>query len=253
MLDQYSLNHYEAVLAQIRKLMKEKELTQSDLGKALGITQSSVSALLKGESQLSVAQLMVLANFLGTRIHQILTDAESSLVENVKMTPAIEAVVYRSEPHLLAYAASTQPINAKNLAVGGITQTQAQSALNDLVSTGVLKKEKDKYVQGDPSRTYVAQNRFKSSDCHRRVVNHSWKMWNDRITNDAYRKKRFNFFLLERFTTVQIKELETILWSAYEKAMYFQKENMARKYALSEDEMSFWNIHCMLMTPLEDQ
>lgn len=246
-------NIYDVILVQIKKSMEELKFTQADLGEALNLKQSSISSLLNGKSQFTLEQYLIVAGWLGIKPHKLISSAEAEITQTLPMPPEVELVLYKSELHLLAYCAATQDVSADDLTTIDYPKDKIKSALEDLVRVGVLIKKKEKYTQKDPNVVYQPHDPLRSTDCHRRIALSAWKTWERlRKTNAAFKNKTFNFVLLDRFTRTQMKEVETLLWQAYEKTQSFQQVNMSNGY-LSDESMPLYNIHLMLTLPLESK
>ncbi|MEK6706666.1 MAG: helix-turn-helix transcriptional regulator [Candidatus Poribacteria bacterium] len=249
-MSKHSPNHYDAILNELKRALEENKITQIEVGDALGIKQSAVSSLLSGRSKLTVEQLLRISALVGIKPHKLLSAADVLLTQTIPMPYEIESILYKSEIHLVAYCAATQEITADDLVIEEYTREKIKHAMDELVAVGVLIKKKDKYIQKNPNVIYTPSSPTRPTACHQKVVLHSWRLWDKLKEKPGYRLKRFNYFLLDRFTVAQIKEVEAILWRAYERIQSFQRENMVNGY-VSDDPMPLWDIHLMLMTPLE--
>lgn len=65
----------DALSAAIRSHLAYRRLTQGDLAEALGVSQTQVSARLRGEVRWSVADLVAVADWLDVHPSQLLGDA----------------------------------------------------------------------------------------------------------------------------------------------------------------------------------
>ncbi len=68
---------YPAIVGKIiENRRKAKNLRQAELAEKLGVTQSSWSRIERGQSGLSMEQLLKVSDILGTSPHEILADAD---------------------------------------------------------------------------------------------------------------------------------------------------------------------------------
>ena len=249
-MNKNQFDYYDAILQELKRALNENKITQLDVGDALGIKQSAVSSLINGKSKLTLEQFLTISNLVGSKPHKLLNSAEVLLSKTLPMPYEIESLLYKSEIHLLAYCAATQEITVEDLVTDDYSREKVKAAFEDLVSVGVLQKKKERYLQKDPNISYTPSSLIRSTACHQKVMINAWKMWEKLKEKPGFRLKRFNFFLLDRFTVAQIKEIESLLWKAYERVQLFQRENMVNSYH-SEEPMPLWNIHLMLTTPVE--
>lgn len=66
-------NLTDRVAAQIRALMAARRLTSAELGKALGISQSSASRRMVGDGTFNLDEIQATADWLGVSITDIIT------------------------------------------------------------------------------------------------------------------------------------------------------------------------------------
>jgi predicted transcriptional regulator len=248
----YRQQLFQSLLAEIRKALAEEKLTQMSVGQALGLKQSAVSSLLSGKTKMTLEQFLILADLLGKNAATLLQDASNRHASIVPMTREVEEALYRSELHLLTYCAATRPVSPAELERGGFTKTQVQQALADLSECGLLVERKGKWTQKDPQITYRASSRAKPSMAHYRIVNRAWQIFDRRFPERDFISTKFNAYVLDRFTVSQTKEIEAALWKVYERIQGIQAENTASGYAQNE-AMPLWNVHLMLMTPLDSR
>lgn len=251
-MNKNSKDQYDVVLDELKRVLEENKITQAQVGDVLGIKQSAVSSLLSGRSRLTMEQFLRISDLVGVKPHKLLSSAEVQLTRKVPMPYEVETALYKSEIHLLGYCAATQEITPEDLVIDPFTRERVKQALDELVSVGVLVKKRDRYIQKDPNVSYTPSSQIRMNAAHQKVMIHSWKLWDKLRQKPGYSLRRFNFILLDRFTIAQIKEVESILWRAFEKVQTFQRENMASGY-VSDDAMPLWNVHLMLMTPLEEK
>ena len=248
----YHSKIYQSVLDDLKGALVENKITQSELGEALGIKQSAVSSLLAGKSILTLDQFLTASELVGIRPHKVLSRAEMKTAQVLPMPTEFEAMIHSSEVHLLAYCAATKEITADELAEADIPKDQAKKALDDLTRVGVLIKKKDRYLQKEPSVTYQATNRARMSACHAKLSHKAWLLCEKSREKPHLRLRRFNYFLLDRLTLPQMKEIEAALWRIHEKAESYRRENLANGYTTDEN-MPLWNVHMMLTNPLENK
>ncbi|MGE4108226.1 MAG: helix-turn-helix domain-containing protein [Bacteriovoracia bacterium] len=243
-----------AAIGELRKNLNEQNISQAAVGEALGLKQSAVSSLLRGQSKISVEQLLKIAKLAGIRPRDLFSKAETAMTQNIPMPYEIEEMLYKSEAHVLAYSAATRPVSISDLAKAGISVQSAKKAFDDLCSVGLLTKKKDLYFQTNPNRTYSSTSRVRRTPVHQRIMNMAWSLIDKKRESpdkeDAYRKARFNFYTVDRLTVAQVKELDAMLWRVYERVDQFQRDNMASGYS-SDEPMKLWNVHLMMGTPLE--
>lgn len=247
---------YEAILERVRKLIAENELTQAEIGKALGIKQSAVSYLLKGKTKLTLEQFLTLSNLTGEAPNRLILEADSTLVEDKPMPRAMEELALKSVAHLFCYSASCVPLKPQDLVTSFMPLEVVTNALNDMVRAGVIIYKDGYYQQRDIHVNYVAQTksgRDMRYRLHGEVHRLCQQIHQRQSENKEYLAKRFNYFMLGYFTASQIRSIEESLWRAYEKIKLAQRENMARAYKPAEEPLTLWQTHMMLMTPLEEK
>jgi predicted transcriptional regulator len=249
-MENYRHNLYGAVLTEIRKALADEKITQTQIGKALGLKQSAVSSLLSGKSRMSLDQFLAISDLVGIRPQNLLQVANTHTTEFVPMTAEIENILYKSEIHLLAYCAAIREITPNDLYMSGTTQAAVQHALDDLVRAELLEKRRNKYVQKNPQRVYQVSSRLKSTKVHQQVVLRSWNLFDRMYADKAFIATKFNHSVIDRFTTAQSKEIESAFWKVYERVEAIRQSNSATGYG-SDETMPLWNIHLMLTSPLD--
>jgi transcriptional regulator with XRE-family HTH domain len=246
---------YDAVLARIRGKIEENELTQAEVGEALGIKQSAVSQLMKGKTKLNLEQFMTLAALLGEAPHRLLAEADATISEDRPMPEAMGRVMFKSALHLLAFCAAAKPVKAAEIANSYFTAAEARAALDELLEVGLLEKKGDAYEVKDAHIFYRAEtpeSRSLRDNTYLDVHRISQKIWQGKGDDKAYRSQRFNYFMMDYFTPSQIAEVEEFLWRAYERLRALQRENQASGFTSNSEELQLWLSHFMLMTPLKD-
>ncbi len=246
----YLSNYYDALLAELNRRIKEEGLSRKEVGEILGVNQPQASRLLNGKSRLTVEQLLRLAQRLAVKPAQIIAAAEASMTELVTMPPEVEATVYKSEIHLLAYSAATKEITVETFSKQGYPARAIRIALDELYHVGVLAKRGNQYIQKHINRSYNKSDVKRTLQTHHKLATLSADRYLEKISDPAYRAKRFCYLAIDRYTPSQIMQIDALLYSIYEKLSAFNRENMANGYSDSE-EFSLWNIHLMLATPLE--
>lgn len=246
----YQDKFYGLILSEIRRNTARLELTQAHVADHLGIKQSAVSSLFSAKSRLSLDQFLKICELIEMSPDELVKRARNLEMEVQKMTPKMEATVYRSEAHLLAYCACSRWISLKELKGEGITFEMWNDAIQDLIEVELVEKKGQKYRQKNPKITYVPSTRLVASKVHNRVVHRSWQYFDKRYNDREFISTKFNLFTLDRFSVAQSKEIEAMLWKVYEKITLFRQENQSESYA-QEDNMPLWNLHLMLMTPIE--
>lgn len=248
---------YEAILERVRQKLHENKLTQEEIGNALGIKQSAVSYLLKGKTKLSLEQFLELTELVGERPQQLIAEAESGLTEKKPMPPEMEMVIGKSLVHFLCYCAAVKPVKAEDLANSYFPLISVRAALEDLARVEILDKRSDGYfIQKHMNVVYYAptpKDRDRRNKYHLELHRISQEVWHKQADNKAYRATRFNYLLIDHFTTSQMREVEEFLWRAHEKLRAFQRQNMANAYTSSSEKFSLWQAHMMTMTPLEEK
>ncbi len=244
-------NHlYKTILTEIRKALTEARITQIQIGEVLGIKQSAVSSLLSGKSRLSLDQFIALSDLVGVRPQNLLQNVQNQMTEVVQMSPLIEETFYKSEAHTLGYCMAVKEISAKDIPLYNVPVEKIQSALEDLVRVGLLIKKREKYIQKNPQTIFRPSSRFRGSKVHQAIMQRSWEVFDRNYSNKAFIATKFNSYLVDRFTVSQTKEIEAVLWKAFEKIQSFRQANLANGYS-DDESMPLWNIHLMLNTPLE--
>lgn len=84
-----TVTHYPAIVGGIIAQVRDRQgVRQEDLAKAMGITQTTLSRIETGQSNVSVEHLRLVAHHLGVRPNQILADADTNetLLLNQGMT-----------------------------------------------------------------------------------------------------------------------------------------------------------------------
>ncbi len=245
---------YEAILDKVRSKLQENELTQTAIGEALGIKQSAVSYLLKGKTKLNLEQFLTLAALVGEKPHKLIADADQGLAETQAMPREMETVQLRSPLALLAYVAACRPITPESLVTPDYTLPMAREVLHDLHRVGLLEKRGNEYVQKDLTVNYISgtqegmRRRMQiQNDIHRACQ----QIWARNGDNKPYRARRFNYFNVAYLTPSQTREIIDHLWRAYEKVNFFEKENAAAGYQATMERYDLWQVHMMMMTPLE--
>jgi predicted transcriptional regulator len=244
---------YDAILDRIRTKLAEQELTQAEVGNALGIKQSAVSYLLKGKTKLTLEQFMALSSLIGERPQQVLTQAEAGLTESRPLPSAVGRILYKTGLHLLVFCAAGRPVRAAELANSLFTGKQVDAALAELVEVGLVVKQGDTYVQKDPHVVYRAQtqeDQHRVAHVYQELNQISLRVWETKLDDKAYRSLRFNMSMVDYFTPSQMREVEEFLWRAVEKLRVFQRENIASGYTSATEDFMLWHPHLMLMTPL---
>ena len=247
---------YEAILDKVRAKLQENQLTQSAIGEALGIKQSAVSYLLKGKTKLNLEQFLTLAALIGEKPHKLIADADSGIAESRVISREQETVQLRSPLYLLAYVAACRPIKPEMLVTSDYTLTMTREALADLQRVGLLEVKDGAYIQKDLTVNYVsgtregARRRFQTQgEIHRACQ----AIWDRNVDNKPYRARRFNYFNVAYLTPSQTREILDHLWRAYERVTFFEKENAAAGYQAPSERYDLWQMHMMMMTPLEDK
>lgn len=247
---------YEAILERVRKLISENELTQAEIGEALGIKQSAVSYLLKGKTKLTLEQFLTLSNLIGEAPNRLIMEADSTLVEDKPMPKAMEELALKSVAHLFCYTASCVPLRPQDLVTSFLSLETVTNALNDMVRAGVVTYKDGYYRQKDIHVNYVAQTKSGRDTrylLHNEIHRLCQQIHLRQSENKEYLAKRFNYFMIGYFTASQIRSIEESLWRAYEKIKLAQRENMAKGYKAGEEPLALWQTHMMLMTPLEEK
>ncbi|NCN28600.1 XRE family transcriptional regulator [bacterium] len=248
------MQHYQkklqtALLAEIRNAIEKEKVTQTQIGAALGLKQSGVSTLLSGKSRMSMEQYFVLCELLGRDPASFLQKASLRSQQILPMTPQIESTLYKSELHILLYAAATKEVDISSIAIPDADRPHIRKCLEELVQVGLLKRNEDKYVQKNPNIIYRSFSRLSNSKLHQKIVVRSWAQFDSKVQDKNYLSDKFNYYLVDRFSHSQIREIQTELWKVYEKVQTIQNQNMLNNYS-SKETMSLWNIHAMLMTPI---
>lgn len=229
--------------------MSEQKITQGRLGQKLGIKQSAVSSLMSGKSVLSVYQLMRISELLGLKVDSLFKESERLTKRIQLMSREMESTLYQSELHLMCYCSAVKPIDHNWLRIEGYSAEDVEKSLLELVGIGILERnEEGLFLQKYARVSYKSQNRHLGSKVHQHIVMRSWKLFDRMLKNKSFLSDKFNFYMLDRFTKSQIKELDASLWQVYEKIQNFRQENMNNNYRSSES-MKLWNFHLMMMTP----
>ena len=249
---QYRNEQYKYLLAEIRKALAEARVTQSQIGEALGIKQSAVSTLLSGKSRMSIDQFFILTDLVGVKPQNLLQNTQNNMTQVIPMSPQIEATLYKSEVHLMAYCAAVREIGVQDLLMSGTSREQVQKALDELVSVELLVKKKNKYIQKNLQAVLRPSTRFHASRVHQQIVRRSWDLFDRMYANKAFIATKFNAYIVDRFSVAQTKEIEATLWKVFEKVQAFRQHNQTQGYT-DDDLMPLWNLHLMLMTPLDPQ
>jgi predicted transcriptional regulator len=247
---------YTAILERVRNRIAENELTQGEIGDALGLKQSAVSYLLKGKTKLTLEQFLKLSSLLGEAPQRLITEADSSLMEDKPMPPEMEDTLLKSPAHLLCFVAACVPVRPRELVTSHFSLETITNALNDMVRAGVVKVKDGIYRQKNLYVNYVAQNRSardRRYRLHQEVHRICQQVYLRQMENREYTAKRFNYYIVGHFTASQIRSIEESLWRAYEKMKAAQRENMARGYEAGAEPLDLWQAHMMLMTPLEEK
>lgn len=75
---------YAVLLSLLRSLREESGVTQSELAKKLGVTQSTYSKLERGERRLDVIQLRTIGKLIGVSLVSFVTELEKEIRKPVK-------------------------------------------------------------------------------------------------------------------------------------------------------------------------
>jgi transcriptional regulator with XRE-family HTH domain len=240
----------EGAIAELRTLLAEKNITQEAIGKALGISQSAVSMLLTGRSSISLPQFVKLCKISGSLPHHLFSKAESRIKESRTMTNEQEKVVFGSGTSLIVYAAATKPISAEDIHIHGISRNEIQKALDELVRVQFLEKKRGKYQQVNKDIAFVPASRINSSKAHLDVIVKSSENFDRNYSNKPWINNTFNFNHLDRYSKSQAKQIEAILWKAFEEINSITQDNLASNYS-DDDHMNLWAIHIMFIPPLD--
>lgn len=247
----YRDDFYDSLLGEIKISLTDQSLTQAQVGDCLGLKQSAVSSLLSGRSRMSLDQFFLLSELLGALPQTLIQRASSRVQEVQPMTAEQENALYKSEVHLVCYGAAIKPIRADAIKVVGVPGHLVKEAFEDLRRAGfLLEKSPGLYVQKNPRLTYKASTRLKGSVAHQRICMRSWQYFDHKYDDTAFRANKFNLYDLDLFTDSQIKELDAALMKVYERIQAIKQSNLATGYA-SAEPMGLWNIHLMMMTPVE--
>lgn len=250
-------NLYAAILEQVRQMLQSNQLTQAQIGKALGMKQSAVSYLLKGKTRLSLEQFLDLSELIGQRPQQIIAQAEASLTEKKPMPAEKEAVLTKSMEHYLCYFSAVKPMKVEDFVGSNFSENSIRLAVEDLIRADLVEKLSDgsfrqkqvNVIYTPPSeRDRLKRNRY-LMDLHQICQ----KNWFQNFDNQMYRASKFNYYMLDQFTPTQIREVTEALWRVHEKLRAIQKQNMANDYASSTEKFTLWQAHLMLVPPLEDK
>ncbi len=250
-------NLYAAILEQVRQMLQSNQLTQAQIGKALGMKQSAVSYLLKGKTRLSLEQFLDLSELIGQRPQQIIAQAEANLTEKKPMPAEKEAVLTKSIEHYLCYFSAVKPMKVEDFVGSNFSENKIRLAMEDLfradlvekLNNGSFRQKQVNVIYTPPSeRDRLKRNQY-LMDLHQICQ----KNWFQNFDNQMYRASKFNYYMLDQFTPTQIREVTEALWRVHEKLRAIQKQNMANGYASSTEKFALWQAHLMLVPPLEDK
>lgn len=247
----YRDEFYDSLLNEIKETLAEQGLTQAQVGDTLELKQSAVSSLLSGRSRMNLDQFFAVCDLMGTLPQSLIQRASLRVQEIKNMSPEQESTLYKSEVHVICYGAAIKPIRATNIKVVGIPPEKIKEAFEDLLKAGFLvEKTPGVFVQKDPRLTYKASSRLKGSQAHQKICMRSWQYFDHRYEDASFRSNKFNLYDLDLYTEAQIKELDAALMKVYERIQAIKQINLASGYSGNE-QMSLWNIHLMMMTPVE--
>jgi predicted transcriptional regulator len=248
---------YEAILDQVRHKLGANQLTQAQIGKALGMKQSAVSYLLKGKTRLSLEQFLELSELIGERPQQIIAQAESGLTDKRPMPADKEEIIGKSLEHYLCYFGAIRMVKPEDFSNSFFPLEKIRSAFEDLVRADLLDRLPDGfYRQKQVNVVFTAPteaDRVKRNQFLLELLIISHKIWHKRQSDKAYKSTRFNYIMMDHFTNAQIREVTDILWRAHEKIIAIRKQNMANGYNAGSEKFSLWQANFMLMTPLEEK
>jgi predicted transcriptional regulator len=234
------------VLSELRSEIIASKIKQSTIGEVLGLKQSAVSALLSGKSLLNMRQFLKLCDLLTLDPSLLLQKAARREQREIPMTPQIQAVLYKSETHVLLYSAATRELDPKEIKINNVSNESIREAFKELTQVGLLKEKKGRYIQKDPHIIYRAPTRLANSKLHQEIVVRSWKYFDRNIQDKIFLTDKFNYYQVDRFTSLQVQEIQNMMWKVYEKVAAFQDQNMLSNYSQKE-EMLLWNVHVMMM------
>jgi predicted transcriptional regulator len=250
-MQKYQDDFYESLLAEIKLALQEQDLTQAQVGACLGLKQSAVSSLLSGRSRMSLDQFFALSDLMGLLPQSLLQRASSKVQQVEKMTPEMEEAIFRSDVHVLCYCAAIKPLKPETLKIAGTEASIVREAFAELKRTGFLiEKTPGVYVQKNPRLTYQASSRLMGSESHQKICERSWKYFDLMYEDKNFLSNKFNLWDVDLFTDSQIKELDAALLKVSERIQAIKQTNLASGYS-SAEPMSLWNLHLMMMTPLE--
>lgn len=250
-------NLYAAILEQVRQLLQSNQLTQAQIGKALGMKQSAVSYLLKGKTRLTLEQFLELSELIGERPQQIIAQAEAGLTEKKPMPAEKEIVLTKSLEHYLCYFSAVKPMRVEDFLGTNFHENKIRAAIEDLLKVDLIEKLPDgSYRQKQVNLIYTPQTEKDRMKRNRFLMDlHAicQKNWFQNYENKVYRSSKFNYYMLDQFTPTQIREVMESLWRVHEKLRAIQKQNMANGYSSSSEKFTLWQAHLMLVPPLEDK
>jgi predicted transcriptional regulator len=250
-MKQYQDDYYDSLLTEIKTALQEQALTQSQVGSCLGLKQSAVSSLLSGRSRMSLDQFFALSDLMGLLPQNLLQRASSKVQQVETMTQEMEETLYRSAVHVLCYCAAIKPLKPETLRINNVDAKTVREAFEELTKSGFLvEKTPGVFVQKNPRLTYLASTRLKGSESHQKICELSWRYFDLKYEDKVFLSNKFNLWDVDLFTPSQIKELDAALLKVAERIEAIKQSNLASGYSSSEP-MSLWNLHLMMMTPVE--
>jgi predicted transcriptional regulator len=231
--------------------MRERKVTQSRVGKALGIQQAAVSQLLSGKANLSLPQLLKICELLQVSAFELLHRAEMSTTEKLEHPEFASQVLYRSWRHLLVYVTCIQKKTLSQLETEILPASEVGAVLKDLMDVGLIEKQGGCYRQRDVNRA-LGGDPNDATERHAEVLSQCLEVWvrNRRAKRDGYFKTRFNYFQLDYFTDDQLGEIDAMLWKVYDRVNEIRAKNLSTGY-LNTRPQRLWQLHFSLLTPNE--
>jgi transcriptional regulator with XRE-family HTH domain len=242
----------ESINNEIINGIKNSNLTQKEIGDALGISQAGVSHILTGKTQINLENFINIASILNLNPKDILTSAEKNIIGKKILTKSEESVIFKSKFHFFIYFSAVKPIPKDFLISKIFPKDKMTMAIADLLNANLLHESKNHYYIDEsnyifsPSSkngVYLEYKRFFE------IIDFFQEVWLQNIDNSEYREDRFNSMYLEHLTGQQFKEIKSILYMAYQKISEYSKLNKITK--ISENNETILAVFSLFASKVE--
>lgn len=213
------------ILDEVKRIMKERGVTQQHLANALNYSQTAVSQLLNSKTSLSINQLHAIATVLKITLAEIVIEASQKAPVSESFSAEIQQLSCKDDVGFQIFNRLKEPLTFVELmtAFPEALRDEVRRRINELREKQIIIEDLDKRLVLNLSnavslhyKTDHTYNERIESLYHRLSKTRLWLSQAAPHDLEKWKEKNYDAFFIEYFTDSQIIEQNRILRQAFD-------------------------------------